>query len=203
MLASSSSPPSSTRKKRFFFLAFTETKCPNVLLLFGLLWKHVCMCCICCQGKGLNWPECSSFTRDDIVFVIESAATNRSFRRFLGTPGKPTPLFKSTYKHAFYFHEELLRRRRSLTLSKSLQHVAPHPRQAVLGRVGRGGAGRRGADGHGHGAAGAVAWWGMGGSSRLRMQRKHAQNCQEATLSRSLVMFCSPMCCSWTLWRWL
>lgn len=32
-------------------------------------------------------PECSSFTSDDIVFVMESAATSRSFRRFLGTPG--------------------------------------------------------------------------------------------------------------------
>lgn len=31
-------------------------------------------------------PEWSSFTSDDIVFVIESAATRRSFRRFLGTP---------------------------------------------------------------------------------------------------------------------
>lgn len=37
---------------------------------------------------GINWPEWSSFTSDDIVFVIESAATNRSFRRFLGTPRK-------------------------------------------------------------------------------------------------------------------
>lgn len=43
------------------------------------------------------------------MFVIESAATKRSFRRFLGTPGERTPLFKSTYKHAFYFHEELLK----------------------------------------------------------------------------------------------
>lgn len=41
-------------EKKVFFLAFTETKCPNVVLLFGLPWKHLCMCCICCRGKGLN-----------------------------------------------------------------------------------------------------------------------------------------------------
>lgn len=91
------------------------------------------------------------------MFVIESAATKRSFRRFLGTPRKQTPLFKHARKGAFQLQEELLRRCGSLTLSKGLEHVTPHPRQAVLGRVGRGGASRRGADGHGHGAAGAVA----------------------------------------------
>lgn len=40
------------------------------------------------RAAGVDSPECSSFTSDDMVFVIESAATNRSFRRFLGTPGK-------------------------------------------------------------------------------------------------------------------
>lgn len=36
--------------------------------------------------RRVDKPEWSSFTSDDIVFVIESAATRRSFRRFLGTP---------------------------------------------------------------------------------------------------------------------
>lgn len=39
------------------------------------------------RAAARDRPECSSFTSDDIVFVIESAATSRSFRRFLGTPG--------------------------------------------------------------------------------------------------------------------
>lgn len=38
--------------------------------------------------RVVDSPEWSSFTSDDMVFVIESAATNRSFRRFLGTPTK-------------------------------------------------------------------------------------------------------------------
>lgn len=40
-----------------------------------------------------------------------------------------------------------------LTLSKGLEHVPSHPRQAVLWCVGWGGPRRGGAYGHGHGAA--------------------------------------------------
>lgn len=62
-----------------------------------------------CKGnreKGLNWPEWSSFTRDDIVFVIESAATKRSFRRFLGTPRNQTLV--ETQVWLVHRHSELL-----------------------------------------------------------------------------------------------
>lgn len=47
------------------------------------------------QGQGWRWeagwelwasPEWSSFTRDDMVLVMESAATSRSLRRFLLVP---------------------------------------------------------------------------------------------------------------------
>lgn len=34
------------------------------------------------------------------MFVIESAATKRSFRRFLGTPGKPDALFQHRFSLA-------------------------------------------------------------------------------------------------------
>lgn len=33
-------------------------------------------------------PECSSFTSEDMVLVMESAATSRSLRRFLLVPGR-------------------------------------------------------------------------------------------------------------------
>lgn len=85
----------------------------------------------------------------------------------------------------------------SLTLSKSLEHVAPHPRQAVLRRVGRGGASGRGADGHGHGAAGAVAGWGMGGSPGLRLQHKHNPDLS----GRNTAVLSSLMWSIWSL-RW-
>lgn len=44
----------------------------------------------CCSYTPGGWrlPECSSFTSDDIVFVMESAATSRSLRRFLLVPGR-------------------------------------------------------------------------------------------------------------------
>lgn len=49
---------------------------------------------------GISWPEWSSFTSDDIVFVIESAATKRSFRRFLGTPRKQRHFHIKLQTHA-------------------------------------------------------------------------------------------------------
>lgn len=40
------------------------------------------------ETSGKRWvsPEWSSFTRDDMVLVMESAATSRSLRRFLLVP---------------------------------------------------------------------------------------------------------------------
>lgn len=59
------------------------------------------------------------------------------------------------------------------TLSKSLEHVPSHPSQAVLRCVGRGGPGRGGAYGHGHGAAGPVTRGGVRGAAGLRLQQKN------------------------------
>lgn len=60
----------------------------------------------------------------------------------------------------------------TLTLSEGLQYVSAHPRQAVLGRVGGGGACRGGAYGHRHGASGAMAGRGVRGASRLGLQHR-------------------------------
>jgi len=57
------------------------------------------------------------------------------------------------------------------TLREGLQHVTPHPGQAVLGGVGGRGAGRRGADGHGHRAACPVARGRVGRAARLGLEQ--------------------------------
>lgn len=140
------------------------------------------------RAAARDRPECSSFTSDDIVFVIESAATSRSFRRFLGTPGggrngrghatQQINARRCDWPFFFFCTVRLL----ILTLSEGLQHVSAHPRQAVLGRVSGGGASRGGAYGHRHGASGAVAWRGVRGASGLRCNTERQSRQKQKTL---------------------
>ena len=106
-----------------------------------------------------------------MVFVIESAATNRSFRRFLGTPVKHFRIKLET--HAFPGLAASLSRWCTLTLSKGLEHVPSNPCQAVLRCVSRSGPSRGGAYGHGHGAARTVTGGGMRGASGLGLKHKN------------------------------
>lgn len=144
----------------------------------GLLWQTHSASAPSPATCRVDKPEWSSFTSDDIVFVIESAATRRSFRRFLGTPKRRSHfqvkrallLCGLFILFTFLIRALCLRCWLQLTLSESLQHIPPHPCQAVLRCVGGGGASWGGAYGHGHGAAGTVTGRWMGGASRLGLQ---------------------------------
>lgn len=109
-----------------------------------------------------------------MVFVIESAATNRSFRRFLGTPVKHFRIKLKT--HALPSLTTTLSCWCTLTLSKSLEHVPSNPCQAVLRCVSWSGPSRGGAYGHGHGAARTVTGGGMRGASGLGLQHKNTSD---------------------------
>lgn len=61
---------------------------------------------------------------------------------------------------------------KALTLCKRLLYISPYPSERVLRRVRRGGAGRRGADGHGDGPADGVAGGGARGACPLGLQRQ-------------------------------
>lgn len=50
-------------------------------------------------GKLWVSPEWSSFTRDDMVLVMESAATSRSLRRFLLVPEGPEQMVMRGSEH--------------------------------------------------------------------------------------------------------
>lgn len=121
-------------------------------------------------------PELSSFTRDDIVLVMESAAMSRSFLRFLLGPWKKRHCAckKKWWSTSRNILDTISRMSRCScdTLSEGLLYIPSHAHERVLRCVSRGGNSRVRVDGCWDGPADGVAGGGAWRARTLSLQRR-------------------------------